>query len=78
MRRKTLHLVITFNTTTEAMAMEDLCKSRHAPGCMIPVPQSISAGCGLCWCAQPDDRETLQALMQEAGLEPENITECMV
>lgn len=78
MRKKTLHLIITFHTTTQAMAMEDLCHEQKAPGRMIPVPQSISAGCGLCWCAQPGDREQLVAVMREAGLQEEAICECMV
>ena len=38
-------LVITFHTTTAAMAMERICKECGADGRLIPVPGSISADC---------------------------------
>jgi hypothetical protein len=45
---------------------------------MIPVPRSISAGCGLSWCAPLECREELKNVMQGIGLEEEEIHECMV
>ena len=50
MIRQENKLIITFHTTAEAMAMEEACKARCAQGRLIPVPRSISAGCGLAWC----------------------------
>ena len=47
MIKKTEKLVITFFTTTAAMAMERICKEAAADGRLIPVPGSISADCGL-------------------------------
>lgn len=44
-------LIITFRCTTDAIAMEKSCKATGAPGRLIPVPRSISASCGLSWCA---------------------------
>ena len=41
-----MKLVITFHTTTEAMAMEQACKAEGADGRIIPVPGNISADCG--------------------------------
>ena len=64
MLKKTEKLVITFHTTTEAMAMERVCKDTEAPGRLIPVPRVISAGCGLAWCADLDSEAALTALMQ--------------
>lgn len=46
-------LIITFRCTTDAIAMEKSCKATGAPGRLIPVPRSISASCGLSWCAPP-------------------------
>ena len=66
MRKKELKLVVTFHTTADAMAM------------VIPVPRVISAGCGLAWCADLSAREEITAMMQEAGIEPEDLHECMV
>ncbi|MEG0857031.1 MAG: DUF3343 domain-containing protein, partial [Terrisporobacter sp.] len=37
MREKQQRLIITFKTTTGAMAMEKACKSAQVPGRLIPV-----------------------------------------
>jgi hypothetical protein len=78
MRQKECRLIITFPTTSQAIAMEELCKKKEAPGRLIPVPKSISAGCGLSWSAPPECREELTRLMEEAGIKVEGIQECMV
>ena len=68
MIKKEMKLVITFHTTTEAMTMEQVCKEAGADGRIIPVPRSITAGCGLAWCADPDSEAALVALMEENGV----------
>lgn len=78
MRKKELKLVITFHTTADAMAMEKACKEQNVPGRLIPVPRTISAGCGLAWCAGLDERDAIQGLMGMVGIEEEDIHECMV
>lgn len=78
MIRKELKLVITFHTTTEAMAMEKACKEFGADGRIIPVPRSISAGCGLAWCAKPESLDNLKDLMEKQGIIPQEIQECLV
>lgn len=66
MRAKELRCVITFPTTTAAMAMERLCRARGLAGRLIPVPRSITAGCGICWAAPLEARSVLEeALMAE-------------
>ena len=52
LRKKAMKLIVTFHTTADAMAMESACRERKVPGRLIPVPRSISAGCGLSWCAE--------------------------
>lgn len=78
MRKKELKLVITFHTTTDAMAMEKACKQMEAPGRLIPVPREISAGCGLSWCAPLEEREALKKVMEEVGLQEQEMHEVMV
>lgn len=78
MRKKELKLVVTFHTTADAMAMEKACKENNVPGRIIPVPRAISAGCGLSWCADLEDREQIAEMMQNAGIEEEDMHECMV
>ena len=68
MRAKKPTLVITFKTTTQAMAVEKFCQSNNLPGRIIPVPREITAGCGLSWKAAPDDREALEMGLTESGL----------
>jgi len=77
-RTKKLQLVVTFHTTADAMAMEQACKKMQAEGRLIPVPKAISAGCGLAWCAGPESREKLKAVMESVGIEEEEIHEYMV
>ena len=78
MIQKTLKLIITFHTTTDAMAMEACCKAAAADGRLIPVPRSISAGCGLAWCAAPDSEDALRTLMHSRAIAFQNVHLCMV
>lgn len=78
MRKKERKLVISFRTTTEAMAMEKICKAQRAPGRLIPLPRAISAGCGLAWAADPAGKEQLMKLMAEAGLKEEALHEILL
>lgn len=78
MRKKELKLVVTFHTTADAMAMEKACKENQVPGRIIPVPRAISAGCGLAWCAELDEKNQVAAMMKQAGIQEEDMHECMV
>ena len=60
------------------MAMEKACKEHNVPGRIIPVPRAISAGCGLAWCAELTDKDAVSAMMRQAGIEEEDMHECMV
>lgn len=61
-RTKTPKLVITFPTTTAAIAMETACGAEY--GRLIPIPGEISGGCGLAWCAKPEHEQALLDLMR--------------
>ena len=71
-------LVITFFTTTDAMAMESLCKASGAPGRIIPVPGSITADCGLAWCAGNECEDELLALLVQHKITVQGIHHCLV
>ena len=68
MRQKKPTLIITFATTTQAMAVEKFCMEHGLPGRIIPVPREITAGCGLSWKAAPGDQQQLAAALEESGL----------
>lgn len=78
MRKKELKLVITFSTTADAMAMEQACREMGAAGRLIPVPRTISAGCGLAWSADLSCREELKALMAACEIPEEGMHECWI
>lgn len=78
MREKTIKLIVTFHTTTGAMAMETLCKERGVAGRLIPVPRAITAGCGLSWCAPTASRAEIEALVQAEGLDTDGFYEIPV
>ena len=68
MRQKKPTLIITFATTTQAMAMEKFCMENGLPGRIIPVPREITAGCGLSWKAKPEEQQLLAEKLTEAGM----------
>ena len=68
MRVKKPTLVITFATTTQAMAVEKYCMDNGLPGRIIPVPREITAGCGLGWKAAPEDQAVLTEALKDSGL----------
>lgn len=48
-RRRKLHRIASFPTTADAMAAEEICRSRGIDGRIIPLPGSVRADCGLAW-----------------------------
>ena len=54
MRKKKPYQILTFHTTSAAMAMELYCNEHDIPGRLIPVPRELSAGCGLAWRIPPE------------------------
>ena len=73
MRERSEKCVVTFRTTAGAMAMEAACKAQGVPGRLIPVPRSVTAGCGLCWAAPPDSREDVEELVMKKGFDVDGI-----
>ena len=78
MIKRTMKLVITFHTTTDAMAMEQMCKQKGVAGRLIPVPRLISAGCGLAWCAGLESEIELKNLMKEQNITYQEFHQCLV
>lgn len=68
MREKSLKFVVTFHTTTDAIAMEGYCQGEGIPGRIIPLPAAISADCGMCWAAPVEAEEVIRNALEHAGL----------
>lgn len=78
MREKKLWLIITFHTTTAAMAMERLCAERGLPGRLIPVPREITAGCGMSWRAPVESKKKLMEAVEQAGIAADGAYEIVI
>ncbi len=68
-------VVVTFHTTTEAMAWEKQCKEADLPGRLIPMPVQISAECGLVWLISPQEKELLLKEAARLNLNYGNVVE---
>ena len=68
MRQRKPALVITFDTTSQAMAAEALLQNGGLPGRMIPIPSQITAGCGLAWKAEPEQRDALCGALERSDI----------
>ena len=78
MREKQLRAVVTFHTTAEAMALEQLCKKKGIAGRLISAPRQLSADCGIAWCAPVEETDALRAAIAESNLEIDGIHKVML
>lgn len=65
MIRKIPRYLLTFFSTSGAMAVEKYCKQNGIAGRLLPVPREISASCGLAWAVSADQKEELAAVEAE-------------
>ena len=68
MRIRKEFLVITFAETSDAIAAEKTLKKQGISGRMIPVPRQLSAGCGLSWRTELQEREAAGQALERAGI----------
>ncbi len=68
MRESRDFLVITFSQTADAMAAEKVLTQQHIPGRIIPIPRQLSAGCGLSWKTEAEEKEKAARCLEAAGI----------
>lgn len=78
MRPQENRLVVTFRTTTDALALEAAGKASGLAGRLIPVPRAITAGCGLAWSEPPVNRAALEKVVADRHLVCEQIVELVI
>ena len=78
MRQKKLQLVISFESTAHAMAVETFCMEKGLPGRLIPIPKEITAGCGLAWKADPEAKEELLHASEQNGISYDGVHEIVI
>jgi hypothetical protein len=76
MIEKKLKFIITFSSTHDAIGFEK--KMNQNFGRLVPVPVSITSGCGLCFMAETKDREKILAEAEKSSLVFENTYEVMI
>lgn len=77
MREKKQWLIVTFYTTSAAMAAEKACEQAGRRQ-DIPVPREITADCGLGWRTAPENREKTEALFKSLSLETDGYHICLL
>lgn len=75
MKSKKLQAIITFLTTTQAIKAEKYCKEKNISGRLIPVPDSIRAGCGLAWKTEISEKEAIRQAFDVDSIIYEAMTE---
>ena len=78
MREKRKYMIITFHTTTEAMAAEKVCIQEGIKGRLIPIPREITAGCGLAWRMALEEFKEYHEKLEELGLKYDQMVELML
>ncbi len=68
-------LMVVFPTTTDAMHMQQAATKYKLLGRMIPLPGGLEAGCGLAWCTLPEQKNMLEALTEELGINTQGFFE---
>ena len=77
MRKKTPKAVVTFASTSDAMAVEAAARETGLPGRMIPIPSEVSAGCGLAWCSPEGEKGRLGILLKKENVEWEDMVQML-
>ena len=76
MRPAEMKVIVTFETTTSAMAFEAEAKKQGLKGRLIPVPKQITAGCGLSYSAPVSERGSVKLLAEK--MKHQNIYELKI
>lgn len=77
-RKKVPCIVLSFATTSNAMAMDAAGKNQQIPGRLIPIPSEISAGCGFGWKIGVEEYKEYENVILGLGIEIEKTTEIML
>ena len=56
-------LVVAFDSTASALAFASAAPGAQLEGRLIPVPRTLSAGCGMAWRELPANRAQVEALI---------------
>lgn len=75
MLKKELKLIVTFYTSSEAMATERVCKEAHIDGKLISAPRNLTADCGISYATEVANKSKIEKLLKEKKVEYEKMVE---
>lgn len=75
MLKKELKLIVTFYTSSEAMATEKVCKEAGIDGKLISAPRNLTSDCGISYATDVKNREYIANLLKERKVEYEKMVE---
>ena len=78
MLKKELKLIVTFYTSSEAMATEKCCKDAGIDGKLISAPRNLTADCGISYATDVGNKDKIEALLKEKKIEYEKMVEIEV
>lgn len=78
MLKKELKLIITFYTSSAAMATEKICKENGIDGKLISAPRNLSSDCGISYATNVENREKIESLLKERKVEFEKMVDIEV
>lgn len=73
MFKKTMKIIISFNSVSDVLKFEKECKNNDIKGKIIPIPREISAGCGMAWSSELSMEEQLMEMIENKNIKIENI-----
>lgn len=62
-------VVVTFHTTTDAFGFKGCAAAYGLEGRLIPIPRSLSAGCGMAWREPVEHRGVVEDALTREGIE---------
>ena len=78
MLKKRLKLIVTFHTSSEAMATEKVCKDAGIEGQLISAPRELTADCGISYAAEVTDKAKIEELLNSKKIEFDRMVEVEV
>ena len=77
-KQETLALVVAFDSTASALAFAQHAKAEQFTGRLIPIPRTLSAGCGMAWRNTLDQREQIDQLIARIHIDDARVVEMML
>lgn len=62
-------LVVAFDSTASALHFASCAQEAGLPGRLIPVPRSLSAGCGIAWRDLPENENQAKELVEQEAID---------